>query len=85
MKCRQSTCFRSWSKIDFDAPRVESCHSMGDKTYLVRFKCSHLIPHLVLAASAEIHGEHLVFLRPDGSVAALFVLEIVECWPEVEP
>jgi hypothetical protein len=34
---------------------------------------------------AEIHGEHLVFLRSDGSFAALFVLEIVESWPEVEP
>jgi hypothetical protein len=58
---------------------------MRDKTYLIRFKCSHLVPHLVTAAGAEIHGEHLVFLRSDGSLAALFVLEIVESWPEVEP
>jgi len=39
----------------------------------------------VIAASAEIHGEHLVFLRSDGSLAALFVMEIVENWHEAEP
>jgi hypothetical protein len=64
--------------------RVESRHSMRDNRYLVRFKCSHLNPHLVLAASVEIHGEHLVFLRSDGSLAALFVLEIVESWSEAD-
>jgi hypothetical protein len=76
--------FRSWPEIDFKPLRVESRHPMPDKTYLIRFKCSHLGPHLVTAASAEIHGEHLVFLRSDGSLAALFVLDIVESWPEVE-
>jgi hypothetical protein len=59
--------------------------SCGTKPYLIRFKCSDLGPHLVMAASAEIHGEHLVSLRSDGSLAALFVLEVVESWPEVEP
>jgi hypothetical protein len=63
---------------------VECRHSMRDKSYLVRFKYSNLNPHLVIAASVEIHGEHLVFLRSDGSLAALFVLEIVESWSEVE-
>ena len=58
---------------------------MRDKTYLIRFKSAHLVSHLVTAARAEIHGEHLVFLRSDGGLAALFVLEIVEGWPEVEP
>jgi hypothetical protein len=38
----------------------------------------------VIAASAEIHGEHLVFLRSDGRLAALIVLEIVESWSEFE-
>jgi hypothetical protein len=77
--------FRGWSRFDLNPQRVESHHSMRDKTYLIRFKSSDLGPHLVMAASAEIHGEHLVFLRSDGSLAALFVLEIVESWPEVEP
>jgi hypothetical protein len=76
--------FRSQSKIDFTPPRVECRHSMRDKGYMVRFKCSNLPPQLVTAASVEIHGEHLVFLRSDGSLAALFVLEIVESWPEVD-
>jgi hypothetical protein len=77
--------FRSWSRFDLKPQRVESHHSMRDKIYLIRFKSSDLGPHLVMAASAEIHGEHLVFLRSDGSLAALFVLEIVESWPEVGP
>jgi hypothetical protein len=51
---------------------------MRDKAYLIRFKRSDVAPDLVIAASAEIHGDHLVFLRSDGSPAALFVLEIVE-------
>jgi hypothetical protein len=51
---------------------------MPDKTHLIRFKPSDLSCHVVIAANAEIHGEHLVFLRSDGSLAALFVLEVVE-------
>jgi hypothetical protein len=59
---------------------------MPDKTYLILFKPSDLTPHVVIDASAEIHGEHLVFLRSDGSLAALFFLEVVERnWSEVEP
>jgi hypothetical protein len=47
---------------------------MDDKTYLIRFKRSDVDPHLVIAASAEIHEEHLAFLRSDGKLAALCVL-----------
>jgi hypothetical protein len=53
-----------------------------EKTYLIRFKASDLTPHLVIAASAEIHEEHVAFLRSDGKLAALYVLEIVESWSE---
>jgi hypothetical protein len=56
---------------------------MRDKTYLVRFKGSKVSPHIVIAASAEIHGEHLVYVRLDGSLAALFMLEVVESWSEL--
>lgn len=84
MKCRQTLRSRSWSKIDFGPLRFESRQSMREKTYLIRFRSSDLVPHLVMAARAEIYGEHLVFLRSDGSLAALFVLEVVESWPEVE-
>lgn len=57
---------------------------MRDKTYLVRFKQSNLSPQTVIAASAEIHGEHLVYIRLDGRLAALFILEIVESWSEFD-
>jgi hypothetical protein len=58
---------------------------MPNKTYLIGFKKTDLHYHFVVAANAEIHGEHLVFLRSDGSLAALFVLEVVESWSEVDP
>ena len=57
---------------------------MSDKLYLIRFKGSELSFHAVIAARAEIHGEHLVFLRSDGKLAALFLLEIIEKWSEFE-
>jgi hypothetical protein len=57
---------------------------MPDKVYLIRFKGSDVSFQVVIAARAEIHGEHLVFLRSDGTLAALFVLEIVESWSEYE-
>jgi hypothetical protein len=57
---------------------------MPDKLYLVRFKGSDVSFHAVIAARAEIHGEHLVFLRSDGKLAALFLLELVGHWSEFE-
>jgi hypothetical protein len=36
------------------------------------------------AANAEIHGGHLVYLRLDGRLAALFMLEIVESRSEFD-
>jgi hypothetical protein len=57
---------------------------MTDKTYLVRLKPRELGLHVVLAASAEIHGEHIVLLNSEGKLAALFLLEIVENWTETE-
>ena len=57
---------------------------MPDKLYLIRFKGSEFSFHAVIAARAEIYEEHLVFLRPDGKLAALFLLEIIESWSEFE-
>jgi hypothetical protein len=57
---------------------------MPGKGCLIRFKQSDLTTDLVFASSVEIHGEHLVFLRADGSLAALFFLEAVESWSEFE-
>jgi hypothetical protein len=56
---------------------------MADTAYLVRLKRADLPPELVLAETIEVHGEHLAFVKADGSLAALFVLEIVESWYEV--
>jgi hypothetical protein len=57
---------------------------MTDTAYLVRFKRADLPPELVIAENIEFHGDHLVFLRSDGSLAALVVLEIVQSWSEVK-
>ena len=51
----------------------------------MKFKGTDVGPHIVIAASAEVHGGHLVYLRLDGSLAALFMLEIVESWSEFDP
>jgi hypothetical protein len=57
---------------------------MADTAYLVRLKRADLPPELVMAETIAVHGEHLAFLKADGSLAALFVLEIVESWYEVK-
>ena len=67
-----------------DWPHRNSDRSlMPVKTWLIRFKQSDQITELVTASGAEIHGDHLVFLRADRSLAALAVLESVESWSEI--
>jgi hypothetical protein len=66
-----------------DGSAITPVHAISDRSYQVRFKRADLPPELVIAETIEFHGEHLVFLRSDGSLAALFVFEIVESWPEV--
>jgi hypothetical protein len=55
---------------------------MPDKKYLIRFKEPEVVSLRVLAATVEIHGEHVAFLRSDGKLAALVLAEIVEEWFE---
>jgi hypothetical protein len=57
---------------------------MADTAYLVRFKNADLPPEVVQAETFEFHGDHLVFLKSDGSLAGLFLFEIVESWSEVK-
>jgi hypothetical protein len=58
---------------------------MLDKAYLIRFKgADPASPELVIAAKIEFQGEHVVFLKSDGTLAALFVLENVESWSEIQ-
>ena len=53
---------------------------MVEQTYLVVLKRpSQAIQHVV-AATIEVHGEHLVFLNAEGKLAALFLTEIVQSW-----
>lgn len=56
---------------------------MHEKTYLLQFRPPGLSLHTIIAASAEIHGEHLVLLNSQGKLAALFVLDMVQSWNEV--
>jgi hypothetical protein len=57
---------------------------MTDRRFMVRFKPAELTPQLVVAERAEFQGEHLVFLNSAGEFVALFVVDIVESWSELE-
>jgi hypothetical protein len=54
-----------------------------DRTYIVMFKRPEINIRPVIAARAEIHGDHLVFVDSDGRLVALFLLELVQSWNEV--
>jgi hypothetical protein len=53
---------------------------MIERTYLVALKPPNPPLQQVVAASVEVHGEHLVFLTTEGKLAALFLLDIVRSW-----
>lgn len=57
---------------------------MTDKRYSVSIKAPQRSTYTLIAASAEIHGEHLVFLNSEGQPLFLFLLENVESWSESE-
>jgi hypothetical protein len=44
---------------------------MSDKAYLIRFQHPELSIQSVIAASAEINGEHIALLDSKGKLAAL--------------
>jgi hypothetical protein len=72
------------SKIEHAGYIEESVGGLPtDKTYIVRFKTPDIATDAVLAASVEIHGEHLAFFNSKGEVAALFLFEMVESWSEL--
>jgi hypothetical protein len=54
--------------------------SMTGKEYLVSCKTPEIRTQSVVAASCDVYGDHLVFLRSSGELAAIFPLEIVESW-----
>jgi hypothetical protein len=55
---------------------------MSDKAYLIRFKHPALGVQSLVAASAEIHGEHIALLSSKGKLAAMFLTEVVDSWSE---
>lgn len=57
---------------------------MADKTFIVRFKQPDLAIQPVVAERAEFQAEHLVLIDAQGRLAALFVLDVIESWSEVD-
>ena len=56
---------------------------MTDKRYAVHVQAPRRSIYILIAASAEIHGEHLIFLNSEGQPLFLFLLETVESWSEL--
>jgi hypothetical protein len=56
---------------------------MDEKTYLVCLKPPSLALQQVVAAKAEIYGDHLVFVHSDGKLAAVFLMELVQSCNEL--
>ncbi len=54
--------------------------AMTNKTFVVKFKSPELAMRTVIAATVELHGDHLMLMDSDGLVAALFVMDTVESW-----
>ena len=53
---------------------------MADKTFLIKFKAAELAVGPVVAATVEIHGDHLILTDSAGGLAALFLMDLVESW-----
>jgi hypothetical protein len=58
---------------------------MVDTTFLIQFRTPELLDQPVIAARAEVRGEHLLLLHSNGDLAAAFMLENVKSWAEVVP
>jgi hypothetical protein len=56
---------------------------MPNRTFLVRLKSDAI--QQVRAASIEVHGQHLVFLTAKAKLVAVFLLDLVESWNEIDP
>ena len=56
---------------------------MPNKSFLVRLRSN--ATQQVRAAKVEVHGKHLAFLTAKGKLAAVFHLDLVESWNEIEP
>jgi hypothetical protein len=57
---------------------------MADRTFLIRFRSPEPSTQHVIASRAQVQGEHLVLFNAQGKLAALFSLNVVESWNDVE-
>jgi hypothetical protein len=57
---------------------------MADKRYLLRMRLPERRLHVLIAASAEIRDDHILFLNTKGELLSLFMFEAVENWTEAE-
>ncbi len=58
---------------------------MVDTTFLIEFRTPDLGAQSVIAAGAEVRGQHLLLLNSNGQLAAVYMLENVKTWSEVSP
>jgi hypothetical protein len=56
---------------------------MANKTYILQFKGPQPRLHMLVAASVQVHCDHLAFLSPGGKLVFLVLLESIESWYEV--
>jgi hypothetical protein len=57
---------------------------MRNKRYLLKLKPPELSFQSIIAATAEIYGDHLALVNAEGKLAALFLLDVVQGWVEIE-
>jgi hypothetical protein len=53
-----------------------------EKRYIVRFKPPETSVQLVMAETVKADDKYLIFLYKDGTIVALFDLDVVENWTE---
>jgi hypothetical protein len=72
------------AKAKTTVPAVDSTEAqeMSDKAYVIRFKHPQLSTQPAVAASAEIHAEHIALLDSKCKLAALFLTEAAESCSE---
>ena len=58
---------------------------MAEKRYLIRLRLPRPRILVLMAASVEIHADHLVYLNSKGELMFLFMLETIESCSEVDP
>ena len=87
---------RRWRRDLISSNQIRAAHprkhsrkrlliEMADTTFLIQFKTPDLGAQSVIAARAEVRGEHLLLLHSNGQLAAAFMLENVRTWSEVSP